>query len=57
MWVQFSDATETTIIAIFACPQDPAIYHNQGNVPVSDSRYLAFYNSLPPEAQKDLPTP
>lgn len=42
VYVQFTDATETTVKAIFASPQDAAIYPNQGAIPDTDARYLAF---------------
>ena len=43
-YVQFSDATETTIVASFGCPQDPAIYPNQAKIDSDDVRYQAFVN-------------
>jgi len=44
MFVQFADSTETTIIAIFGCPQDATAYPNQGQIDDSDARYQAFVN-------------
>jgi hypothetical protein len=44
VYVQFSDATETTIIASFGCPQDQASFPNQATIDPSDSRYQAFIN-------------
>lgn len=42
--VQFSDATQTKIIASFGCPQDPDIYPNQATLDSEDARYQAFVN-------------
>jgi hypothetical protein len=47
-YVQFSDATETTIVASFGCPQDPSIYPNQATIDSGDTRYQAFINPTPP---------
>jgi hypothetical protein len=44
--VQFSDATETVVVACFDCPQDPAVYPNQAQIDDSDQRYLAFADPL-----------
>jgi hypothetical protein len=46
MFVQFSDSTETVIIALFGCQQDPTTYPNQGVVEASDARYEAFYKQF-----------
>lgn len=40
--VQFLDSTEKVIVAIFAGPQDPTAWPNQGKVDSSDPRYVAF---------------
>lgn len=42
MFVQFSDATKTVIVSVFACQQDVDEHPNQGQVDASDARYLAF---------------
>ncbi len=42
--VQFSDSTETTVIACFGCAQDPTAWPNQGVISTTDARYLAFVN-------------
>ena len=55
--VQFSDSAETTIVSWFACPQDPTVYPNQGQVDTSDNRYKAFFDARPVSMQKGLPAP
>lgn len=57
MIVQFSDATETTIIAAFGCSQNATAYPNQGTVTASDARWAAYYATLPASAQMSLPAP
>lgn len=57
MFVQFSDTTETKIIAVFGCAQDPEACPNQGDVDYTDSRYAAYFAGLPPEIQKFLDEP
>jgi hypothetical protein len=47
MFVQFSDSTETTVVSVFAGAQDPEVYPNQGEIDVTDARYVAFVNSHP----------
>jgi hypothetical protein len=44
VYVQFGDATDTTIVASFGCPQDPASFPNQATIDSSDARYQAFVN-------------
>lgn len=55
MYVQFSDAAETTIVGAFASPQDAAVYPNLADVPETDARYVAFLSSIPAELQKSVP--
>lgn len=55
--VQFSDATETTIVSYFAGPQDPAVFPNQGTVSQDDARYKTFFDGVYPEFQNGLPAP
>jgi hypothetical protein len=45
--VQFADASEEVIVAVFGGPQDPVGYPNQGIVPSTDSRYETWYGALP----------
>lgn len=44
IYVQFSDQSNTSIISVFAGPQDPEVWPNLGEVSESDPRYLAFFN-------------
>lgn len=44
VFVQFSDATETTVIAVFGCAQNASAYPNQASIDSSDARYQAFAN-------------
>lgn len=55
--VQFSDATETAIIAIFSCPQSTSAFPNQGQVVCGDARYATYYASIPASIQALLPAP
>ncbi|WP_133062322.1 hypothetical protein [Paraburkholderia hospita] len=55
LYVQFSDSTETTIVAWFAVEQNPEGLANSGNVDSSDARYRAFYDGLPASVQPNLP--
>jgi hypothetical protein len=45
--VQFADSSEATIVSVFAGPQDPEAYPNQGTIPSSDARYQTWYSALP----------
>lgn len=47
MFVQFSDATQTTIKAVFCCAQDPEGCPHQGEVSEDDPRLLASGLILP----------
>jgi hypothetical protein len=55
--VQFSDATETTIVSYFGSPQDPVAWPNQGAVDASDERWKIYFDSQPPITQRLLPAP
>ena len=57
MYVQFSDFTETTIIAVFSGPQNATAFPNQGTVTASDARWAAFYATQPAWAQTALLQP
>lgn len=48
IYVQFSDASETAIAAVFGCGQDPDAYPNQGQIEDTDPRYLALLNPARP---------
>lgn len=41
IFVQFDDEKEERILSIFDCPQDPAVWPNQGTVEADDPRYLS----------------
>lgn len=49
--VQFSDSTQTKVVAVFGCPQDPLQHPNQGVIQDTDPRYMAFAN--PPTLKLD----
>jgi hypothetical protein len=57
IYAQFSDASETAIIAVFGAPQDPKVYANLATLGTSDSRYTTYYSELPAWAQAGLPAP
>jgi hypothetical protein len=42
--VQFSDSTESIIVAYFASPQSASDYANLGTVETSDARWATFYD-------------
>ncbi|WP_159077871.1 hypothetical protein [Dickeya dadantii] len=46
IYVQFSDSSQTDVVAVFSCPQDEAAYQHQGQVPDNDARYLTFISKL-----------
>ena len=41
-FIQFSDSTETAIISVVGCMQDPSVYANLGQIDMADPRYIAF---------------
>lgn len=47
VFVQFYDESETSVMASFACPQDPETCPNQGEIAADDPRYLVFMNPPP----------
>ncbi|KIS52222.1 hypothetical protein A8E25_30140 [Burkholderia cenocepacia] len=55
--VQFSDDTETSIISVFNCPQDPLAWPHQGQVSLDDPRYHAYFSSVPEALLAGLPEP
>jgi len=57
IFVQFSDSTETTVVAYFAEPQDLTVYPNQGTIESTDPRYAKYYAALPTAVQAVLPPP
>jgi hypothetical protein len=44
VFVQFSDATETQVVAVFGSAQDAVAFPNQAEVDETDPRYQAFVN-------------
>lgn len=44
--VQFADASEKTVVSVFAGPQDPEDYPNQGEVADDDPRYLEYLTPI-----------
>ncbi|AJX62320.1 Uncharacterised protein [Burkholderia pseudomallei] len=57
MFVQFSDADNKVISAVFANEQDSSAFPNQGRVDLSDPRYASFFNALPALARQGMPSP
>ncbi|AIT19940.1 MULTISPECIES: hypothetical protein [pseudomallei group] len=57
MFVQFSDADEKIIIAVFANEQDSETFPHQGQVDLTDPRFAAFFNALPHLAQQGMSSP
>jgi hypothetical protein len=55
--VQFSDATEETIISYFASPQNADNYSNLGTVTTADSRWATYYATLPVTMAEFFPAP
>ncbi|WP_080407843.1 hypothetical protein [Burkholderia ubonensis] len=55
--VQFSDSSETAIIAYFSGPQDENAVPNQGTLAPIDPRWDAFYTTRPALARQALPIP
>ncbi|QAY85410.1 tail fiber assembly protein [Pseudomonas arsenicoxydans] len=45
--VQFADASEEVVVSVFAGPQDPNEYENQGEIEDEDPRYIAFISPQP----------
>lgn len=50
MFVQFSDASENIVISVFAEPQDPSSWPNQGDISEDDQRYQAYLATTKPSA-------
>lgn len=55
--VQFADASEERIVGYFGCTQPKRAYPYLGSVDHSDSRWAAFFNSIPEGARLGLPEP
>lgn len=57
IFVQFSDATQKTIISAFSASQNPVTWPNQGTVTASDARWATYYAMIPADAQAAWPAP
>lgn len=57
MFVEFSDASKTAMIAVFSGPADINDHPVQGEIEPNDPRYAAFYNSLPTGISDVITTP
>lgn len=57
IYVEFSDATEEKIVALFGGAQDPAYYSYQGVVVSSDQRYKTYYDALHKSMRDGWPKP
>ncbi len=57
MFVQFSDSSESEVIAVFSCQQSESSYPNQGELDASDPRYVKYYNVLPVGSRAGLVIP
>lgn len=57
IFIQWKDADKQEILSVFGCPQDPATYPNQDDIPSDDLRYAEYYLALPPIMQAGLPEP
>ncbi|WP_175765098.1 hypothetical protein [Burkholderia ambifaria] len=58
LYVQFSDSTESEVVAYFSAQQELEVYQNLGVIDASDARWATFYNAaggkvcgLPPPEQ------
>lgn len=56
VFVEFSDDTESVITSVFGCHQDESIFPYQGEIPVTDERYVAYVHALPAAAQLGMVT-
>ncbi|WP_157378783.1 hypothetical protein [Burkholderia ubonensis] len=57
IYVEYSDATKTAIQVVFAGPQDPAVWPNQGEVDSGDGIYKEWFAAQPVNVQPSLPQP
>mgnify|MGYP003603425096 CR=1 len=55
MYVQFSDSTKSTIIAIYASPQP--LLDNVYELDTSTDAYKTFYGTMPGTVQQSIPSP
>lgn len=47
IFVQFADETESVIVSIFSCEQDPDAHPFQGVVAFDDDRLIAYMEGKP----------
>ncbi|AJC16819.1 hypothetical protein [Pandoraea sputorum] len=57
VYCQFSDATESAIVSVFACLQDPTDWPHQGEVTSDDSRYIAYFDGVGKDLQRHMLKP
>jgi hypothetical protein len=57
MYAQFTNSAEATISGIFFAKPDAATAPYQAEITESDSRYKAYYESLPDNMKPFMPTP
>ena len=57
IFVQFSDGSQSEVIAYFTSPQDETAYPNSGTVESSDPRWKTFYESLRLTSFAGIPVP
>ncbi|CAB3764069.1 hypothetical protein [Paraburkholderia humisilvae] len=57
LYVQFSDATQSTICSVFSCSQDTTEFPNQGEIDTSDARWKTYCDTMPAQVRTFLPTP
>lgn len=53
-YVQFSNAEQTAIKAVFGSPQSEDSFENLGEIDAEDPRYLDYTGSLPKELRELL---
>lgn len=47
IYAQWTDSSETSILAVFSCTQDADVYPNQATLTSDDARYATWYKALP----------
>lgn len=57
IYVQYTDASGTAILAVFTSAQDDTVYPNQGVIESSDERYVAYYDALTSIVQMGMIAP
>ncbi|WP_458763579.1 hypothetical protein [Cupriavidus basilensis] len=56
LFVRFKDETQAEIVAWFAVQQSP-VGENDGEVDPTDSRWRAYFETMPPSLRPVLPAP